>query len=298
MTKKRTTTYGLLATAAGAAIPFMMQVGPDDAIANLCKWPKKLTPSLTESCSRGLSSEYLYVVAAGLVFLGLVWLTAPLRTHGTKSQKMIVGISLLITSIALGVWALSILAAGDRSSARRGPFELGAHIYTESRLVKAESGRDTGLHENTFYLVVANSSDDGSTIRKVQVEIRGYEAPVASEIKDTETSEIDIKHGNAAFFVLGRIVSSSIMGVAVGSVTIEDRYLEMFEHNVQRGMLRFDVGTRGNKYRFALALETDRPSIWNLIAVISADDRRSVPIDLMIDPQEKKRPMKYKDARL
>jgi hypothetical protein len=97
MTNKRAPAYGLLATAAGIAIPFVMQVGPDDAIANLCKWPRKLSPSLAENCSRGLSGEYLYVVAAGLVLLGVVWLAPPLRAHGTKSQKMIVGISLLIT---------------------------------------------------------------------------------------------------------------------------------------------------------------------------------------------------------
>ncbi|WP_152540034.1 hypothetical protein [Afipia sp. P52-10] len=67
----------LLPAALGIGIPTMMQVGPDDAILNLCKWPRKLWPDLPQNCLPGISSVWLYV-AAGLLIIGsILWFAWP-----------------------------------------------------------------------------------------------------------------------------------------------------------------------------------------------------------------------------
>jgi hypothetical protein len=173
------------------------------------------------------------------------------------------------------------------------PFEVGPNIYSESRSVKAPDGRETNIYENTFYLIVANSSDDGKTLRKVQVEFRGYEAPFAAEIKDSTLSEIDIKHGNAAFFVIGRIVSSKNIGAFKGSVTIEESHLKSFEQRASLDQLGFNIGALGNKYRFTLGSPPYPPTGWVLIAVISAEDRKSRAVTLNIDARDQKNPVTF-----
>jgi hypothetical protein len=208
-------------------------------------------------------------------------------------QKLLFGIGCLAV---LGAITWSLLTPDKAIVASpQSPFTLGPHIYSESHHVKGTDGRETKLYENIFYLIVSNSSEDGKTLRKVETELRGYEAPVVAAIKDSTASEVDIKHGNAAFFVIGRIVSPDRTGLSQGPVAIEDRLLKAFE---QRGQApSFYIGTAENKYQFALSSVPYPSTGWELFAVISAEDRKSRSVKLIVDPRDKKNPVTYADSK-
>jgi len=125
------------------------------------------------------------------------------------------------------------------------------------------------------------------------VEYRGYDAPRAAEIKDSASTEIDIKHGNGAFFVIGRIVSGNNIGVFKGSVTIDDNSLKSFEHNDTLGAVSFHVSGGSGNFHFALGTLPDTPSRWILIAVISAEDKKSRMVRLNIDARDKRHPVTF-----
>lgn len=91
----------------------MMQVGPDDAILNLCKWPRKLFP-VPENCLPGLSSNGIYVFAVALVCSGLLWFGWPVLKQGKRQECMITGTLILCFGIGIGIFGLSIIAAGER----------------------------------------------------------------------------------------------------------------------------------------------------------------------------------------
>jgi len=92
-----------------------MEVGPDEAIVNLCKWPRKVFPSLAENCLPWVSASTLYIGAIILFAMGIVLLTRPYRLSGTRRQKMGIGFALICFSVVIGIWGLSFIASGDQT---------------------------------------------------------------------------------------------------------------------------------------------------------------------------------------
>jgi hypothetical protein len=92
----------------------MIQVGPDDVVLNLCKWPRKLTPRLPENCLPGMSSNDIYVVAVALMCVGVFWFGWPYLKQGTRRARMITGTLILCVGIGIGIFGLSIISAGEQ----------------------------------------------------------------------------------------------------------------------------------------------------------------------------------------
>lgn len=67
----------LLPTPIGVTLGIMMQVGPNEAEINVCKWPKKLWPSLPDACLHGAPTWLLYLISTGLILTGLIWFFWP-----------------------------------------------------------------------------------------------------------------------------------------------------------------------------------------------------------------------------
>jgi hypothetical protein len=191
-----------------------------------------------------------------------------------------------------------LIAAGEsvspiKVSVSDGAFALGADIYSEARSIKATDGRETQFYESTFYLIIGNLAEDGKTLKRVQARIEGYETPVLAAIKDSSSNQIDIRHGEWAYFVIGRIVSKKNIGTFKGSVTVEDSRLRAFENNIPQGTFSFDVWSFETKREYGLASRPEFPDPWELKLVISADDRISMPIILNIDPLNHRTPVTY-----
>src|SRR2546429_5701449 len=89
----------------------MMQVGPDDAILNFCKWPRKIV-ALPENCLPGISASESYLLAALLVFISLLWFGRPYFKGITGRVRMLVGVLILCCGIGIGILGLSIIAGG------------------------------------------------------------------------------------------------------------------------------------------------------------------------------------------
>jgi len=229
------------------------------------------------------------------IFLGRwCWQKVMLARSNKNPFKVIFPIALIALSL-VGLLGGGIMLARIReaTASQHATYALAPHIYSEAHSIKAKNGRETKLYENTFYLVVGNSSDDGATLKRVQAEIQGYETPVLAPIKDSALSEIDLKHGQWAFFAVGRIVSTANIGLFKGSVTIDDDQLKFFEHNVPLGGLKFDVWSFDNKRHYGLGGPSYPSDGWKMTMLISSQDKKSKQIALNIDPQNQKTPVTY-----
>jgi hypothetical protein len=127
-----------------------------------------------------LAGVIFWISTAGAI-LCLIWYGHSqgwIETVIDMMGRQTAGILVFICGATIGVFGLSMIAAGEKSKApatQDTTFTIGPNIYSEARSVRAPDGRETNLYENTFYLIVANSSEDGKTLRRVQVEYRGYE---------------------------------------------------------------------------------------------------------------------------
>lgn len=75
--------------ALGTWVLYMTQTGPDEAVVNFCKWPRKHWPSLPEDCLHGLPGPGLYLIAAFLIVGGVVWFFWPQLKHlGSRYMSM------------------------------------------------------------------------------------------------------------------------------------------------------------------------------------------------------------------
>ncbi len=484
--ENRKSLWGFIPAGLAIAIPTMMQVGPDDAVINLCKWPRKAFPALAENCLPGISANELYVLAIILFTVGVVWLTRPYRLSGTLRKKMVIGLTLLVCGCALGVVGLSIIAAGDGKSTTKiatsspppnpppspplapptppagpssdhspsepdqtgariavwqsinrqmdelskllnagysmldswpqnakadrekeirnwqtldasfealrakldrlrdsydnqevsdvlqpvtrppgrpsppytlfhslsisveaflaelrsaadpipeaieddmrahsglilrdlsrlakwksdtkntsgirvnelsvadpprptasSPFDVGNQIYRETRSIKTTAGRDTKPYETAFYLVVSNNSVDGGTMRNVQAEIVGYETPVVASVRGSSADRVDLKHGQAAFFLIGKTIGGDFSGNFVGdTIYVPDKLRRYVQNIASSRKPTFEVWSYDNVYRYGLNDDKEKMD-WPLTVVVSADDRKSKQVALTVRP--------------
>jgi hypothetical protein len=106
----------LFPTFLGIGLPTMMQVGPDDAILNFCKWPRKFAPSLSEAClPTWVTADHIYSLAVMLIAGGVVWASWPYLSEGSARKKMVLGFTILFCSVGTAIIALSLIAAGEKS---------------------------------------------------------------------------------------------------------------------------------------------------------------------------------------
>jgi hypothetical protein len=168
-------------------------------------------------------------------------------------------------------------------------------IYRETRSIKTTDGRDTKLHESAFYLVVNNNSVDGSTMKNVQAEIVGYETPVVAQVRDFSTDRVDLKHGQAAYFLIGRTVGTDFSGNFVGDTMYAPDRLRRYAHTIASSRKpTFEVWSFDNVYRYGL--NDDREKVtWELDIVISADDKKSKRVAMKVTPTDAI-PIKYAEG--
>jgi len=108
---------GAIPALLGIGVPTMMQVGPDDAILNFCKWPRKFV-TVPENCLPGATAHELYLLAVLLVSISLLWFGRPYLKRTVGRARMIIGILILCCGCGIGVFGLSIIAGGGESNAQ------------------------------------------------------------------------------------------------------------------------------------------------------------------------------------
>jgi hypothetical protein len=112
--------WRLFPTFLGIGLPTMMQVGPDDAILNFCKWPRKFAPSMPEAClPTWVTADHIYSLALVLIAGGIVWASWPYLSEGSRRRKMIIGLTLFFCSVGTAIVGLSLIAAGESTPQQR-----------------------------------------------------------------------------------------------------------------------------------------------------------------------------------
>jgi hypothetical protein len=267
------------------------------------------------------SPEYSFLALPVAIASGVVWLVvlAVFVVRNRKgirtwmevggSGRMILGLSLVFGGCAMGVVGLSIIAAGDRkpqpgntdkAAAIPLPFTVARSIYAEAHSIKTKDGQETNLYENSFYLVVGNASEDGRSLKRVQARIQGYETPVLlATIRGTTVNETDIRHGELAYFMIGRIISSGHFGPFKGNTTLDDdKFLEEYKHNVPLGAIAFEVWSAELKRQFSLNQWPHKSYTWSVPVVISADDTKSIRVNLKVSLDDQKSSVSLDEEKL
>ena len=172
-------------------------------------------------------------------------------------------------------------------------FEVLENVHCETRPVKssADQERDTEFYENVFYLAVSNGLDTGQMLKRVQARIFHLGPPTLCRIKDSELDEVDIRHGEWVFFEIGRLISTEVMGVVYQRVVLPENRMEIYDHNIPRGYLSFEIYSVNNNREYGLGHQPERPIVWPLLMVISADDVQARRVNINIDMTKTRSPV-------
>jgi hypothetical protein len=159
-----------------------------------------------------------------------------------------------------------------------------SHVHSESRAVKwgRPKAGNSNLYETIVYIPVGNALTDGRMLKRVQARVFQPGGPATiARIRGIEAGEIDLRHGEWAYFEIGRIVWSEWVGNLQGSIVLGAEARRQYEHNVPRGYLSFEIrpfGDRGYGLGYTPGAE---PFAWTMR--FSADDATSTTIVLKID---------------
>ncbi|RIX27248.1 hypothetical protein [Sphingomonas edaphi] len=132
------------------------------------------------------------------------------RWLGVLNREILLWVFLL----TLLVWLVSIDARPlVRKWLRKRPdliIERCVHVET-SPIKTDKSARVDGLYCNRAYVVVRNNRPDKRTLRRVTAKLHLFGAPRGLCSKDGW--EIDLRHGEAAYFEIGRVLSDRHAGM-------------------------------------------------------------------------------------
>lgn len=171
-------------------------------------------------------------------------------------------------------------------------FTVPKDVHCEAHPVWSYSDqKNTGFYENVFYLAVGNDLDTGKTLKRAQARIFHFGPPALCRVKDSTSEDIDIRHGEWAYFEIGRLVSKEIIGLPYDRVVFEENKLEAYEHNIPRGYLSFKIYSAENEREYGLAYLPENPNVWSLFVVISADDVKATRVNINIDMAKDRSPV-------
>lgn len=172
-------------------------------------------------------------------------------------------------------------------------FTITENVHCESRRVESSLDKDgdAEFFENVFYLVVRNALDSGKTLKRAQARIFFLGPPTLCRIRDTASDNIDIRHGEWAFFEIGRLVSKDMMGQIEPGVVNAEKNMDLYKHNIPRGHLTFEVYSVGNNREYGLGHSSEGETVWTLFIVFSADDQKSRTVNIKIDMTKTRSPV-------
>lgn len=179
-----------------------------------------------------------------------------------------------------------------RKRSHSSTFNVSENIYCASHFINSSSDeQNLDIFENIFYLVVGNNLKTGQKLTRVQARIFHIGEPTLCRIKDSEAGEIDIRHGEWAFFEIGRLVSKEKMGSVHGFASIEEGEMKSYTHNIPQGALSFKIGSAVNKREYGLSVTPEHPHVWEIFMAISADDVKSARANIDIDMSKTRSPV-------
>lgn len=169
------------------------------------------------------------------------------------------------------------------------PLCVSPHVHCETYAVQS-ADQSTTLYANRFFLVVTNRTSDGATLRRVQARVFPLGPPVLCQVRETRESSVDIRHGESGYFLLGKIVTENPIGSISGFSTMGSRERE-WSHNVPRGWLSFDLEPFNEGIKTGFGHRPEAESVWDLIAMVSADDVKSLSVSFKVNMADNENPV-------
>lgn len=246
-------------------------------------------------CFAGLLVGLLYIPAD---LYGLTdtypWLRRVTATVGRFD--LLVGFSVL--TVAYIIWAdIRPLVRRWRESRQVLTIKVATSIYCECNAIGRPLDDGTCFYENRFHLVVGNNRPDGTSLRRVQCRVFLMGAPTLLLLKGSESDATDIRHGEWAFFEIGKIVSKTAIGLYTQSKeSIEIMPRADYQHNVPQGFLTFEMRDAAGR-NSGLGHRPEHPNTWKILTIISADDVLARQVQIEIDMADIKSPVTWKETR-
>lgn len=201
-----------------------------------------------------------------------------------------------IAYILLGLVFLRLLWIDIRPLVRelwpkdRRPFKVMATPHSEGYKLRSKNG-NTEYFLTKYFIAIGNNLDKGTTLRRVQARLFFYGPPILCGIRDSELSEIDIRHGELAYFKIGQIATLDLQSIYHGIEEVDEKQMRVYEHNLPKGFVKFEVLNFNNKPAFSLNYTPEASEPWSFFVVLSADDVTSVAVHFKIDMTKMDKPV-------
>lgn len=197
-----------------------------------------------------------------------------LRPYMTREAALIAFATLLVSWLA---W-VDVRPFALRWFARRKTqsIEIAPDIYCETWPINSPTiPEGFAFYNNVFYLAVGNGLKTGQTLKRVQTRLFHIGPPTQCKIKDADSGDTDIRHGEWAYFEIGRVTSREMMGLVFIGQDVSEDDLRRYVHNIPLGHLSFQVEPLERNQKYGLGYQHGMDAQFSLLAVVSADDTKA-----------------------
>jgi hypothetical protein len=211
---------------------------------------------------RRMWPQYLMVIAGVLFFIGLVGF---LQLNALPPKEKNAG-SPELTKVETSVFK----------------FEKSAFIDT--KLIRWVDGTNSDLFETRFYLLIGNAMSTGRQIKNAKARIFFMaQEPRLARVKETGELSTDIRHGEWAFFEVGKMVSRDGF-LTGGFVTYDDEQKKRYEHTRPEHPKHLEILLSSGQPAYGILQNPDLPAPdWNMLMVVTADDMVSLQLKVSLD---------------
>lgn len=190
-----------------------------------------------------------------------------------------------------------LLVRGWRSKDQRykSSFILAEYVHCVTRFItRSSDGQKTNFYLNTFYIPVGNGLNDGRTLRHAQARIFLHDDVAIIPVLGAKAGQVDIRHGEWAYFEIGKIVSENDKGlIDYQKLLWKMKRLKQYEHNVPKGFISFEISTYDGVRRTGVVHQPKHPHQWSVILIVPADDAIALKVRININMQNTTMPVSY-----
>ena len=236
-------------------------------------------------------------ILAAIIFtaLGVLWATE--TSYMFLTRALVVGGIAAIAAIGLteALRQIKHHEHGATSSEVKQPvaqpepaFRFEKAAFVDTKLIRWADGSNSDLFESRFYLLVGNTMNTGRQIKnaKARIFFMGQE-PRLAQVKETGELSTDIRHGEWAFFEVGKMVSRNAFPTG-GAVVYNEEEKIRYQRVRPEHPKHLEILLPSGQAAYGIFQNPDIPAPdWNMSMVVTADDMVSLQLKVSIDLMSK-----------
>jgi hypothetical protein len=164
-------------------------------------------------------------------------------------------------------------------------FRFEKTAFVDTKLVRWPDGTESGLTESRYFLLVGNAMDTGRPLKNVKARIFFLaQEPLLARVKETGELSTDIRHGEWAFFEIGKMISHEAQSPISGAVIYSEDEKKRYEHLRPEHPRHLEILLPSGKIAYGINqdLEHSAPD-WPMSMVVTADDAISLQLKVILD---------------